>query len=255
MRFFFVSIGLIGALLFGSALVISYLQPIWVEQAAREIIRNEVQKRTAEKIEALSNTKIVSMAEKLAQIAQVDTDDAKRKLKEDLPLKVAEKVAQMGNPDCECRKDIKAVVGSFLESRVAIGVPLQTRVMQLIHSKYIETAQALLREFRIFTATNAFVFGFLAFIAWRHKTAGKYLILPSFVLCAASGMVGYLYLTQQNWLYTVVFSNYVGLTYLIYLSAALALLSDVAFNKARLTAATLNGVSQLLSLPAKCLPL
>ena len=53
---------LLGAVLFGGALVVSYTQPLLVERAARELLRIEVQSQVDESVVALSNSRIASFA-------------------------------------------------------------------------------------------------------------------------------------------------------------------------------------------------
>ena len=59
------------------------------------------------------------------------------------------------------------------------------------------------------------------------------------VLLAASVVVAYLYLFQQDWLRTIVFARYVGLWYFADLGLAFAVLGDVVLNRARVTARAL----------------
>jgi hypothetical protein len=66
------------------------------------------------------------------------------------------------------------------------------------------------------------------------KRAGLQLVLPTVVLLGAAGLAGYLYLFNQDWLHTIIFSEYVGLGYFVYLALAVALLTDVLFNRAGL---------------------
>ena len=61
--------------------------------------------------------------------------------------------------------------------------------------------------------------------------------------CAAS-LTAYLYLFNQNWLHTIIFSDYVGMTYIAYLAVAFSFICDLLFNRARITARIL---SQLFS--------
>src|SRR5690606_25339731 len=59
---------------------------------------------------------------------------------------------------------------------------------------------------------------------------------------AAAGVTGALYLFQQNWLHTIVFGQYWGMTYVVYLVTVAAFLSDVVFNRARFTTRILNAL-------------
>ena len=65
-------------------------------------------------------------------------------------------------------------------------------------------------------------------------------MLPAVVLLGAAAVTGALYLFNQNWLHTIVYNDYVGMAYLVYLAAVAVALTDIVFNKARVTTRLLN---------------
>jgi hypothetical protein len=119
MRSVLLFISLFGSLLFGSAFVLSFTHPAFVESAARELIRIEVERRTTEKLETLQGTRIAAIAERMSGRNAEEIDDIKRKLAEGLPKQVATIVAQMRNLDCDCRKAIERRMTGLFEGRVA----------------------------------------------------------------------------------------------------------------------------------------
>jgi hypothetical protein len=123
-----------------------------------------------------------------------------------------------------------------------------------IRTKYMETAEALTREFRIFTGANAAMFALLGLTTRWRKRAGAQLLLPAAVLIGAAAVVGGLYLFSQNWLHTVVFAEYVGLGYFAYLALAVALLADIAFNRARVTTEIVNAILNVLGSAVTVVP-
>ena len=76
----------------------------------------------------------------------------------------------------------------------------------------------------------------------------------AWMLLAAASITAYLYLFNQNWLHTLLFSDYVGLAYLGYLGAAFALLSDIIFNRARITTEILNFILNALGSAVQVVP-
>lgn len=72
----------VGTMLFGSALLTSFLNPGYVEETAKEIIRRQVEKKVHEKIDALDekflSTKAGAWINKHAELAET----ARRQLKE-----------------------------------------------------------------------------------------------------------------------------------------------------------------------------
>lgn len=124
----------------------------------------------------------------------------------------------------------------------------------LIRSKYMETASQLTREFRIFAGTNAIVFALLLIAVLVKRQAGLHLLPSAFVLLLAAGVTAYLYLFNQNWLHTLVFSDFVGFTYIGYLGSAFALLCDIIFNRARVTTKVLNALLNAVGSAAQVVP-
>ena len=239
-RRFALVIAVLGTLFFGAAFLLSLAKPIWVEQTARNLIRLEVETRLHEKIKSLDNS---ALAQKAAALTKGYVDEValtKRLLTQRLPARVAEMMGEMQNLDCECRKKIEDRVRSGLEWRIATAAEAHERLTHLIRTQYMDTAHKLVREFRIFTGTNAAVFALLLVAALIRPKASLQLLPAALVLLAAAGVTGYFYLFQQNWLHTLLFNDYVGMGYVGYLSGVMALLSDLIFNRARVTTTVMN---------------
>ena len=246
MRKIIISVGLIGAILFGASLVASYVRLLFVESAAREIIRHEVEKRVGEKISSLGGGKLAELAAKIAQKNAIEIEAAKRRLQENLPKKIAAIIAEMGDPSCECRKWVERTIADNFESNILHLGSVNEHLASLIREKYRDVSQSLTREFRIFTGANALAFSLLAITAIFRRSAGVQLLLPTIVLLGASVIVGGFYLFGQNWLHTIIFGDYVGLWYFGYLATAVAFLADIVFNRAKLSTKIINIVLSVI---------
>jgi hypothetical protein len=232
----------LGTVLFGAAFGTSLLNPGYVEDIAKDIIRRQVEKKVHEKIDTLDEKFLSTKAGALIKKHAEEAEAARQKIKEKVPERIAAVIAEMRNLDCECRKKIENHFREGFEFRIAAASQAQERLTSLIRTKYMEIAAKLTREFRIFTGTNALIFALLGIAAMFKQDAGRHLLLPALVLIVASAITGYLYLFNQNWLHTILFSDYVGLTYIIYLSIVFAFLCDVSFNRARVTTRLLSSV-------------
>jgi hypothetical protein len=240
MRSLVLLISVVGTLILGTAFVLSYTNPGFVESVARDLIRMQVESRVTTKIEELDGSRLASIAERLSGQNGQELAKAKQELNERLPSKIAETIAEMRKLDCECRKTIETQMTEILGSRIADLSRINERLELLIRSKYMETTEALTREFRIFTGANTAVFILLAVTTLVRKRANLQLALPALVLIGVACIVAFFYVFKQDWLHTIIFSNYVGLGYFAYLSLAIALIADIAFNRARLTTKALN---------------
>lgn len=247
-------IAAIGTVLFGSVLATSLVNPGYVEEIAKDIIRHRVETKVNEKVDALDPKFLTGRAEILLRRQQQEVENAKRQLKEKVPERVAAVIAEMRNLDCECRRKIEKNLRDGLDWQIAVASEAQERLNGLIRTQYMEVAEKLTREFRIFTATNALVFALLGMAAWLRRGAGVHLVAPAVVLVAAAGITAFLYLFKQDWMHTILFSDYVGFTYLAYLSIVFAFLCDILFNCARITTRLLNAVFQGLQMSLQVSP-
>jgi hypothetical protein len=247
-------LSLLGFLLFGGAFALSFLNPLVIERAAREVVRIEVERRVGEKIDSLSNSRVADLAQRALQNTEADIARTQRALRDEVPRKVANVVADMLNADCECRKRLVEYAQRAESERLSSLTQVRERLAGLIESTYASVASNLMREFRIFTASNAVAFALLALITLIRRKATLQLILPAVVLGGAVIVTGGLYLFNQNWLHTVVFGQYVGLAYVGYLAGVALLLADVVFNRARVTTRLVNLVLQSVGSVATAVP-
>lgn len=250
MRRVLIGLSLLGLLFFGGAFAISWLDAPLVERGARELLRIEVERRVGERIDALSNTRIAGLAKRALGDADADVALTARAIRDQVPRKVAEVVSNMLDADCECRQRLRDDLQGWEERRLSSRVQVRDKLVGLIESSYASVARSLLREFRIFTATNALAFALLGLVTVLRGRAALQLLLPALVLVTATGITGGLYLLGQNWLHTIVFGQYVGMAYVAYLAGVALLLGDVAFNRARATTLALAALgSAMITVP------
>ena len=247
-------LALLGATLFGAAFVVSWLNPLLVERAAREVVRIEVERRGGEKLDQLSSSTVVALAQKALGKTNAEFEGAKQQLLESVTEKVANVVADMLKADCECRKRLHERAVTAQQERITTLGQARDRLVGLIESAYASVTAKLMREFRIFTASNAAAFAMLALVTYYRRAATFQLALPAVVLVGAVAITAGLYLFNQNWLHTVLYSQYVGLAYAAYLGAAAALLADVVFNRARVSTRLVNSGLQALGSAVHAVP-
>lgn len=228
--------GGIGFFAFGALALISVFEPMEIERVAKNLIRIEVERRTNEEVRNLDEYFLGGRAEAFLRDHEADVEQAEQALKERLPGKIAEVIAKMQNPDCECRGKVQVLVRDWILAGISSARQAAEPLDLLVRAEYQDASAKLLREFRIFTTVNALVFVALALAALRRPAANG-LLLPAVMLLALSaGMTAYLYLFRQDWIHTIVFNQYLGLTYVAYLALVFLFLSDILFNRGRVTA-------------------
>lgn len=237
------AIALVGGLFFGALLLLSVAKPTWVEHQARELIRQQIEHKTSEKIAALDANFLDGRARALLQDHEREIAAARRALTEGLPARIAAIAAQMGVPDCECRKRYR----EGTELRLGTLQQMQAQLTALIRSQYLDTADRLQRELRIFSGANALAFALLGVAALRRPAARLQLLPAAATLLLATLAASGFYLFGQNWLHTIVFGDYVGWALLGYIGLVYAWLCDLLFNRAQVTAHLLSSAGGSVS--------
>ena len=80
------------------------------------------------------------------------------------------------------------------------------------------------------------------------------MFLPAALLVVATLICSYFYVFEQNWLLTIVYSDYLGFSYLLYLGVVFLFLCDVVFNKGRVTTEVANAISNVLGIALELVP-
>lgn len=220
----------------------------------REVVRLELERRLHKKTAALMDSRLVGIARRMAGAADVDIAAQVQAIQAGIPEAVGKVIASMLKADCPCRNSIVADARTWAETRLSATAQWRAGLTAFIESGYHHVASRLVYEFRVFTGANALVFLLLAAIAFRRRGAAVHLLLPAAVLVGAALLTGGLYLFEQNWLRTILFDRYVGLAYFAYLLVALGFLSDIAFNRGRVTTNIVNGVVSVVGGVADIMP-
>jgi hypothetical protein len=247
-------LGFAGGALFCLAFLASFVSPGFVERTAKALIRAEVERRVEVSVASLDGTRIAGIARRISSRNAVAAGQLRHQVSEGLPGKIAEVIGEMSRLDCDCRKQVERTIAGGWEWRITALSKVNERLTALIRTQYMEVTEKLTREFRVFTGANALVLLVLGVAAIVRKRAGLHLVPAASVLLCASLFVAYFYLFRQNWLHTIVFSEYVGLGYFAYLGLAFAFLSDLVFNRARVTTWMLNMVLQVVGSAIRVAP-
>lgn len=242
-------VGCAGAIVFGALFLLSVISPIHIERAAKEIIRYQVSKRVSEKFDALDSSALVQKAKALIPGLEARIERGRGKLDERVSAALDAAFANMQNPSCECRRFMKSLVRSQLESDASVAELTRSRLAEFIQSKYGDVATKLLREFRIFTGSSAALFALLALVPLVRRSATAQLLPVTIVLLLGFAVSAWFYLFEQNWLNTVLFGDYAGWAFAGWLTFNVVLLSDLLLNRARVTSNILSSFGSVVVSP------
>lgn len=235
------AVAVCGFVVFAALWTLSMVRPHVIEASARTLLMAEVERRTQARLDAVSDGALAGVARK-AMATHADETAQLHRTKESLSERVSSTVDAMADPACACRARARDQAIAGIDARLERLASWDLRLEALIQRAYMHTADHLQREVRIFAGTNALVFLMLGVIAWRKAAATWQLLVPGFTLLASVGISTWFYLFNQDWVRTIVFSEYTGYGYAVWLGILLALLTDILANRARVTTRILNTV-------------
>lgn len=238
--------GILGILLFGTAFWFTFGVPGYVEQAAKGFIKGQIEKETKEKVASLSQrangTKLGKIAKKMIAANQDEIARIKQQLDTRLHDKIAAVIAEMGDLSCECRNKYAAFIKKGFKEHLATLKAANEKLKAFMKMKYMEIVSRLLLDLRIFTGSNLAVFMLLLLISFFKPQVVAHLFLPGILLFLSTLICSYFYLFNQNWFFTIVYSDYVGFGYSAYVAALFCIFCDIVFNSARITTEIINGI-------------
>lgn len=166
----------------------------------------------------------------------------RNQLKADVPAILAEQIANMRDLDCECRKEWEERLRESMELYVASLEDAKSKLIEFSQAKYMEIVQKLTLDIRIFLGVNGLIFIFLFLVSFLKPQAINHLFLPGTLMVLSTIICSYFYLFEQDWLYTIIYNDYTGYSYIGYLLFVFAILCDIVFNRARITTEIINSL-------------
>ncbi len=240
-------IGLLGLVLFIPSFLFTFAEPQTIENSARGFIEWKLKKEATEKIDSIQlpetgglEALLGQRAQKLKQETEVKLASVKAQLKADTPKIIATQIAKMRNLSCECRTKWENKLTDSLKLRELNLEAARDKLIDFTQQKYMAIVVKLTNDVRIFLGTNAFIFLFIFAVSFLKPAAVNHLIVPSSLMVVSTIICSYFYLFEQNWFYTIIYNDYTGFGFIIYLLFVFAILCDIAFNKGRVTTKVLN---------------
>lgn len=244
--------GLCGVLLFGAIFGFTFGVPGGVEDVARDFIKQRIELETGERIDslevAIKDTRLGQLAQSLLQGHQDKVAALRQQLRDKAYENTAAVIARMRDLSCECRKQYAQRLKQGIESQLTLLEAGNARLVDFLQYKYMEVVTRLSLDLRIFSATNLALFALLLILSFAKPRAIAHLFLPGVLLFVSTAVCTFYYLFEQNWFFTIIYNDYVGLGYLGYVSFLFLLLCDIVINGARITAAIINWLARTASI-------
>ena len=251
-------VGVLGAALFLFVLALTVSVPGWVEGFAADFIQAEVSKNVDGKIERLKASDGENALSKLAQKLQAQNEEQIAQLKENLKERVHEKMAsalaKVRDLDCECREKWETAFKRGFETNITLLQVTNDKIVDFLHSTYMDVVAKLKRDIRVFSGTNATMFLLVLLVSFLRPKAVLHLFFPAVLLTLSTLICTYFYVFEQNWLLTIIYSDYLGFTYLAYLGLVFGFLCDIVFNHGRVATKIVNSILSTVGSAASLVP-
>jgi len=258
MRIILRIVGLIGVLIFGALFYFTYGVPGGVEEIAKDFIKEKIEEETKEKIGSImlpaSKSTLGKLALKMMKGQEREIEELKMKLQEKAYEKTSSVIAEMRDLNCECRIKYGQRLKEHTELQISSLESMNEKLMGFMKSKYMEVVNKLTQELRIFTGSNLAMFVILLLASFLKPKAVIQLFIPGLLLAASTIVGSCFYLFEQNWIFTIIYSDFLGFWYLAYVSGLFLWFCDIIFNRARVTTEIVNMALNAVGSALKAVP-
>ena len=246
--------GVIGVLVFGFLVSITFLSPQTVEHSAKGFVQYQIEQELRAKHQSLVQSGAANKALNIARKLGVESDRIQKSLDDDLPAKIASVIASMCGYDCERKKSVaRSVTKGYLDRIKSIEVAQKT-LGDIIKGKYVEIIGNLKRDICIFLSVNLSIFLIVLLVSFLKPQATPHLFMPGILLLLSTVISTTIYVFGQDWFYTILYNDYMGFGYLLYVALIFSALMDIVFNKASVTTEIINGIADALGSTFSVLP-
>jgi len=104
----------------------------------------------------------------------------------------------------------------------------------------------VIKDFRIFLGSSFFVLLLMLVLLYTKPQATIQIDVLASMMLVSTVLSSYLYIFKQNWFYTIIYNDFIGYAYLMYLGIIFLFLCDIIFNKARITTEIVNAILNAL---------
>lgn len=244
---------LCGTLAFSALFAMTFVARPQIETAAGVFLRAEVERQARERYGARLEHAL-DASEHAAAIATRLGKDAKALhafSASRAPDAIGALLAELCHYDCEEKKQAKAREhAASIRDRIAESiVAAKTQIAGLrdfVQGAYRQRLYALISEARVFTGLNAGLFALMLAMLWFKRRDMRLVLLPVAMLLVSTAGAAYLYFATQNWLWTILLSDYIGFWYLGIVALTLTFVIDISVFHARLTLNILGILPQAL---------
>lgn len=237
---------ILGTLIYGTAFVYSLTSSEDIEKNTRGFIQEKISQKTHEKIDNIGNkhkdNKLVKLSAKIFKKKAIELQLYREALKSKVDEKLATVMAKMKDLDCECREKYAQFFNGVISSKITSLNNASKKLEEFMTQKYMYIVQNVIQDFRIFLGSSFLILLLMLLLLYMKPQVTMQLNVLAGLMLGSTIVASYLYVFNQNWFYTVIYNDFVGYFYLLYMGIIFLFLCDIIFNKARVTDAIISGI-------------
>ena len=238
------------AVLFAALFAATFTSERSIERVAQAYLRSQVEQSARERFGDRTDT-LLSVAKNtgaLGAALAMRADSLRRLAESDWPERVAQILDLLCCTD-DGKVDRAALIRDGIDNRLA-NVESRLGVLQsFVVGAYQARLHALVRELRLFAGVNAALFAIVGVLLYANRSNMQRVLLPSVVLLASTLTAATLYVTTQDWFWTILLGDYMGAWYVALVAMTTAFAADVILLKARVSLELLSHIPAALIPP------
>lgn len=247
-RWFCLVSGIIGVVVFGMVLLAIQTQRDAVETHLQRVVVIEVEQQVRLVLEAEASAGTAKLAlRKLAAKYQSQAAMLENNLADNVPTIVAGLLGERCKASCQTRANLSGIIASAMTERAAQLKIGETTLQGFVVERYDRTVQNLIADVSIFSLTNLIAFASLLLLAAFKGKAARHLAPFMVMLVVVVGLATYFYVFGQDWFATIVFNDFIGWGYAVWIGIIYAFMFDIAFLHGTVTTSVLNAAGGALS--------
>jgi len=237
---------ILATLIYGLAFIYSLSSTQSIEKNARGFIKEQVAKKTHEKIDSIGqkhkDNKFVKLSSRIFKKKKEKLKLYKEALKYKIDEKLAMVMAKMLDLNCACRQKYKGVFHDFIVTKIT-NLKTATKTLEaFMTQKYMYVVNNIIKDFRIFLGSSFMVLFIMLFLMFSKPQVAIQVNMLAGLMLISTVISSYFYIFKQNWFYTIIYNDFIGFAYLMYLGIIFLFLCDIIFNKARITTEVVNSI-------------
>ncbi|MEM7459938.1 MAG: hypothetical protein AAF331_10780 [Pseudomonadota bacterium] len=239
-----------GALIFLAAFLYITFAPKDFDRRAQAFAVSQVEQSVDERLSSLANSdtanRVSDLAGRVSGRLQSKIDEARGQLDAGMDVFIADVLAAACKLDCERRDQAAASVRRFYESSILRHSMALERIQTFIEGQFDDVMDELRADLKIFAGSSGLALGFAFLLALFRGPAAAHLLPISVTLSAATLLMVAWYALGQDWVTTILYSDYWGWSYAVILAVLSALMLDIAANRARICSFLINSIGKIL---------